>query len=81
MLGPEYGPKFLNTSFANSFLPGIVAKYGLNQPMKIGLSTKEAPTSFFKPNELGLDLNPLITVYVNDDVAVEIEVLNADAAI
>ena len=49
-LGPVWGPHFLNTTFGDSVLSGLINKYGRDQPMSLRIATSKAPTSFFKPD-------------------------------
>jgi hypothetical protein len=35
LLGPFYGPEYLNTTYMDGILPGLIAHYGANQPMSI----------------------------------------------
>lgn len=80
-LGPVYGPAYLNTTFADSMLYGLIAKYGRDQPMALRIDTPVAPNSFFKPGELGLDVTFDVWVYVREELAVRIRVINAEGAI
>ncbi|TNV79283.1 hypothetical protein FGO68_gene12198 [Halteria grandinella] len=81
MLGPVYGPQFLNTSFGDGVFPGLNAKYGRNQPMSLRIFTSKAPTSFFHVGQLGIETTFDIDVFVRDQLAVSIRVINADGSI
>jgi hypothetical protein len=65
LLGPILGPKYLNTTFLDTILPGIEAKFGANQPAVINFATLKHPTSFFNPGEIGVSVTGAITVSVN----------------
>jgi hypothetical protein len=75
-LGPVYGPEFMNTSYMETILPGLIARYGANQPMSVNFAAKQAPTSFFEVDKMGLDLTGDLTVYVNNQHAATIEVIS-----
>ena len=55
-VGPSLGPKYLNTTYMDTILPGLIAKYGADQPMSINLVTKQAPVSFFEVGVLGVKI-------------------------
>lgn len=80
-LGAVWGPEFLNTTYGDSVLPGLKAKYGKDQPMSIHIFTSKAPTSFFHPGKLGIETTFDIMVYVNQDLACSFRVINADGSI
>jgi len=81
LLGPVYGPEFLNTSYMDGILPGLIAHYGKNQPMSINFATKQAPSSFFQVGKMGLTLTADLQVYVNSDLAATIEVISAEGSL
>ena len=68
---------YLNTTFLDPFLPGLIQVYGRDQPVKLGFAPSKAPTSAFKPGSLGIDVTADISVIVNDDVACTIEFFDA----
>jgi hypothetical protein len=80
-LGPIFGPKFLNTTFADSILYGLKNYYGANQPMSLRIDTSKAPTSILKEGHFGIEVSFDIWVYVKEELAVKIQVLNADGAL
>ena len=64
-----------------TLLPGLIAKYGANQPMSIYLVTKEAPYSFMEVGILGVNLTADLYVYVNNDLAATIEVISGTTSL
>ncbi len=49
LLGPNFGPEFLNTTYIDTLLPGMIKKFGADQPVEINFATTQAPSSSFKP--------------------------------
>ena len=80
-VGPSLGPKYLNTSYMDSILPGLVERYGRDQPMSINLVTKEAPVSFFEVGVLGVRLTADLQVYVGSELAAVIEVTEGEGSL
>ena len=76
ILGPIYGPEFLNTTYMEGILPGLIARYGANQPVSVNFAAKQSPSSFFEVDKMGLDLTGDLTVYVNNQHAATIEVIS-----
>ena len=58
------GANFTTTSL-DAYLPGLVAKFGANQPVTIDIATRDAPLSYMKVGQLGLDITTRLTVKVN----------------
>jgi hypothetical protein len=46
----------LNTTYIDTILPGIAAKFGMDQPVTIDVATRDSPLSYMKPGQIGLDL-------------------------
>lgn len=63
---------FLNTTFGDSIMFGLNNKFGKDQPMSLRINTSKAPTSFFKTNEIGIEVTFDIWIYVRDELAVRI---------
>lgn len=80
-LGPVWGSMYLNTTFGDSVLPGLKPKYGADQPMSIRIFTSKAPTSFFHPDEIGIETTFDIQVFVKEDMACSFRVIDADGSI
>lgn len=62
-------------------LPGMVAKYGKDQPVSMKFFTSKAPGSFFHPGELGIITTFDLLVYVNTELACSFRIIEADGAI
>ncbi len=62
-------------------LPGIIARYGANQPVSVNFATTQSPSSFFQVGKMGLDLTADLNVYVNSQLAASIEVISAQSSI
>ena len=60
------GPLILNTTYIETFLPGLVKRFGADQPMSIKFATVKAPTTYFHPDTIGMIINADLTVYVNN---------------
>lgn len=80
-LGPQFGPEYLNTTFGETILPGLIAHFGADQPMSLGFATKEAPLSYSKADEMGLHVTGYLMLWVRDELACIIEVNDAQAGL
>jgi hypothetical protein len=49
--------------------------------MSIKFATVQAPTSYFHPDTIGMIINADLTVYVNNEIAALIRVVNTEGAI
>ncbi len=65
----------------DGILPGLIAFYGANQPMSINFATKQAPSSFFKVDEMGLTVTGDLQVFVNNKLAATIEVITGEGSL
>ncbi len=81
LLGPELGPKFLNTTYIDTLLPGMIAKFGKDQPVEINFAANQAPTSQFKPAQMTVDVTAELTVTVNGQLACIIDVISAQTVV
>lgn len=66
----------MNTSHIDTYLPGLVKKFGANQPVEINFMTTKAPTSYFQPGKLGADVSGRITVTSQGQLACIIDVIS-----
>jgi hypothetical protein len=64
-----------------TFLPGLIKRFGPNQPMSISFNTVQAPTSYFHVGTIGMIVNADLTIYVNNEIAAQIRVVNTEGAI
>ena len=53
---PSESALVLTTSSLEEFLPGLVAKYGADQPMAIKISAHDFPRAIFTPADMGANL-------------------------
>jgi len=65
----------------DTILPGLIARFGANQPIEVRVATRDSPLSHMKIGELGLDVSVQLTVLVNGVVACEIDVTNAKTVV
>jgi len=59
------------------YLPGIIKRYGADQPCNIVVQTTKAPTSTFNVGQIGMTITADISVYVNKELATVIEIIDA----
>eukprot|EP00347_Sterkiella_histriomuscorum_P011898 403370674 len=71
--------KMLNTTYLEGLLPGLVAKYGNDQPVTIEIKATQSPRAEFKENDLGLILNLDLTFRVNSEIAIVVSVIDLSA--
>eukprot|EP00347_Sterkiella_histriomuscorum_P020604 403337177 len=71
--------KMLNTTYLDGLLPGLVAKYGNDQPVTIEIKATQSPRAEFKENDLGLILNLDLTFRVNSEIAIIVSVIDLSA--
>lgn len=81
MLGPQYGPMLLNTTFLDSIFSQLIPVYGRDQPMSVQIKTSKAPTTFFKTGEVGIKTTFDINLFVKDQLAVSFEIVDGDGSI
>jgi len=73
--------EFLTTTYLEGILPGLVARYGKDVPVSIRFDSSMAPKSFFNLNEVGAKMHAKIDIIVNNEVAVALDVTDADALV
>jgi hypothetical protein len=65
----------------DTILPGLIARFGPNQPLEVLVATRDSPLSYMKPGELGLDVTIQLTLFVNGVVACVIDVIDAKTVV
>ena len=80
-LNPTNATILLNTTYFDTILPGIAARFGKDQPVTVDLATKESPVSYMKPGQIGLDLTGTITVKVNGQTACILDIISAQTVV
>jgi hypothetical protein len=72
---------YLTTTILDGFLPGIVKKFGEDQPASLTFRTKVAPNSYFSMDTVGAKVSAAIDFIVNNEKAVSLSVTDADATV
>jgi hypothetical protein len=73
--------ELLNTTFLDSFLPGLVSTYGANKLVDLKVRTKYAPNTFFAVDQMGANITAELEFIVDNETAITLAVEQADAFI
>ena len=71
----------MTTTYLDGILPGLVAKYGEDKAMSLKFSTHNAPNALFNVGQVGAQVNYYLDFWVEDQIAVSLNVTNANALV
>lgn len=74
-------PDELTTTYLDGLLPGLVAKYGDNQPVKVNMKATKAPTSLFQKDRIEVIVTLELTFIVNDETAIVVTLIDLDSEV
>eukprot|EP00347_Sterkiella_histriomuscorum_P018594 403344916 len=75
---PNYA-QYLTTTYMDGLLPGLVAKFGRDQPVTVEIDSTQPPRAVFKEKDLAMVLNMDFTFRVNNEVAIVVSVTDLNA--